>query len=144
MSDWTPTDGAPIEEHGGFRLIRAGGDGERWGAYEHVLGISGATVGATGLSMDIQTIPPGAESPPHIHAGFEAALYILSGRIIHRFGARLEHAFEAGPGDFIYVLPDYPHQSLNPSVSEPVVLVVARTTADGHAGNVVLEIESEG
>ena len=143
MQPWMPEGAAPIEEHGGFRLIRGGSDGERWGAYEHVLGISGATVGARGLSMDIQTIPPGAQSPPHIHAGFEAGLYILSGRIIHRFGPRLEHSFEAGPGDFLYVLPDYPHQSLNPSESEPVVLVVARTTADGHTGNVVVEIDTE-
>ena len=108
-----------------------------------MLGISGTTVGATGLSLDIQTIPPGAQSPPHIHAGFEAGLFILSGRITHRYGPRLEHAFEAGPGDLIYVLPDYPHQSQNPSETEPVVLVVARTTADGHAGNVVVELEAE-
>lgn len=47
--------------------------------------------------------------------------------------------FENGPGDFIYVAPDVVHTSRNPSDSEPCVLIVARTTADGHAGNVFVD-----
>ncbi len=128
-----------IFRHGGFSHIRAGGQGENWGDYSHILGISAETTGATSLSMDIQTIPPGAEAAPHIHAGFEAGLYILSGEIIHRYGPDMEHEFSAGPGDFIYVAPDFPHMSMNPSDSEPVVLVVARTTAGGFSENVMLE-----
>ncbi len=125
-----------IESVGGFSVIRAGGDGIHFGDYHNAVGVNAHTVGSAGLSMDLQTIPPGVESPPHIHAGFEVALYILSGRIIHRWGARLEYEAAAGPGDMLYVSPDLPHQSLNASDSEPVVLVVARTTADGAAGNV--------
>ena len=128
-----------IEDYGAFRVIRPGHRGENWGSYEHVLGLSAETVGAKGLSMDVQTIPPRAESPIHLHAGFEAGLYILSGHIIHRFGPGMSKSIESGPGEFIYVQPDMPHQSLNPSDSEPVVLIVARTTADGHSGNVVVE-----
>ncbi len=128
-----------VEDYGAFRVIRPGDRGENWGSYEHVLGLSAQTVGAQGLSMDVQTIPPGAESPIHLHAGFEAGLYILSGRIIHRFGPGMSNSIESGPGEFIYVQPDVPHQSLNPSDCESVVLIVARTTADGHSGNVVVE-----
>ncbi len=132
-----------IEDFGAFRVIRPGKRGENWGDYEHALGLSGETVGAKGLSMDLQTIPPGAESPVHLHAGFEVGLFILSGRIIHRFGPGLRTSIESGPGEFIYVQPDVAHQSLNPSATEPVVLIVARTTSDGHAGNVLTEPESE-
>lgn len=128
-----------IEKHGPFQVIRPGSNGESWGDYQHVLGISAQTVGATGLSMDVQTIPPGAKSPVHMHAGFEVGLYILSGSIVHRFGPGMSQSVESGAGEFIFVQPDEPHQSLNPSQSEPVVLIVARTTADGHAGNVVVE-----
>lgn len=127
-----------VETHGPFRVIRAGGHGENWGAYTHALGISAATVGARGLSLDVQTIPPGAASPPHAHAGFEAALYILSGRIVHRFGPDLTDEVENGPGDFLYVESDVVHLSLNPSPTEPCVLVVARTTAAGAAANVIV------
>lgn len=128
-----------IEKHGPFQVIRPGIHGDNWGDYQHVLGISAQTVGAKGLSMDVQTIPPGAESPIHMHAGFEVGLFILSGRIVHRFGPDMSLSVESGAGEFIFVRPDEPHQSLNPSQREPVVLIVARTTADGHAGNVVVE-----
>jgi uncharacterized RmlC-like cupin family protein len=129
-----------IESIEGFSVIRGGGDGIHFGDYHNAVGINARTVAATGLSMDLQTIPPGAKSPPHIHAGFEAALYILSGTIIHRWGERLQHESDAGPGDMIYVSPDLPHQSLNASDTDPVVLVVARTTADGAEGNVPYEL----
>lgn len=75
--------GGTVEEHGPFRVIRAGARGAGWGEYRHALGLSGATVGARGLSMDVQTIPPGSAAPPHYHAGFEVGLYILAGRIVH-------------------------------------------------------------
>ncbi len=129
-----------IESTKGFSVIRGGGDGIHFGAYHNAVGINVHTVGATGLSMDLQTIPPGAVSPPHIHAGFEVALYVLSGTIIHRWGEQLEDEASATAGDMIYVTPDLPHQSLNASASEPVILVVARTTADGADGNVPYEI----
>ncbi|MEZ4524011.1 MAG: cupin domain-containing protein [Thermomicrobiales bacterium] len=125
-----------IDNLHGFSVVRAGGDGIHFGDYHNAVGINGQTVGATGLSMDLQTIPPAAISPPHIHAGFEVALYILSGTIIHRWGERLEHECSASPGDMIYVSPNLPHQSLNASSDEPVQLIVARTTADGATGNV--------
>ncbi len=129
-----------IENHGGFSVVRAGGDGIHFGAYHNAAGINAHTVGSTGLSMDLQMIPPGAVSPPHVHAGFEVALYVLSGTIIHRWGAHLEHECEASSGDMIYVLPDLPHQSLNASNTEPVKLIVARTTADGATGNVPYDL----
>ena len=132
-----------IDNLGGFSVVRSGGDGIHFGDYHNAVGINSHTVGSTGLSMDLQTIPPGIHSPPHIHAGFEVALYVLSGAIIHRWGERLEHECTASGGDMIYVRPDLPHASYNASSSEPVKLIVARTTADGATGNVPYTLPDE-
>ena len=132
-----------VENLGGFSIVRSGGDGIHFGAYHNATGINAGTVGAAGLSMDVQTIPPGALSPPHIHDGFEVALYVLSGTIIHRWGPRLEQECVASAGDMLYVEPDLPHQSLNASDTEPVQLIVARTTADGATGNVLYTMPEE-
>jgi uncharacterized RmlC-like cupin family protein len=35
----------------------------------YFVGISGQTVGATGLSMHIVVIPPGGRAEPHVHVG---------------------------------------------------------------------------
>ena len=43
--------------------------------------------------------------------------------------------------DSLELTDDEVHQTINPSDSEPIVLVVARTTADGPAHNVVVDLE---
>ena len=51
----------------------------------YFVGISGASAGATKLSLNMVVIPPsGAE--PHIHRGYETAIYVLQGRIDIRYG----------------------------------------------------------
>src|SRR5512147_687904 len=51
------------------------------------VGIAGRTAGATGLSMNLVVIPPGGATEPHIHRGFETAVYLLKGRVETRFGS---------------------------------------------------------
>lgn len=46
----------------------------------YLVGISGETVGAQGLSMSYIVIPPGAVSEPHMHEGYETETHVLSGR----------------------------------------------------------------
>ena len=43
-------------------------------------GISGKTAGAKGLSLLKVVIPPGGAAEPHVHKGFESAVYLLQGR----------------------------------------------------------------
>jgi uncharacterized RmlC-like cupin family protein len=42
------------------------------------VGISAATAGAKGISMNLVVIPPGGAAIPHFHRGFETAIYPYS------------------------------------------------------------------
>jgi uncharacterized RmlC-like cupin family protein len=92
----------------------------------YLIGISGKTVGARGLSMHIVVIPPGARAEPHRHVGYETGLYVLEGRVLTRWGASLEQEVVSEPGDFLYVPPGVPHEAINLSATEPARAVVAR------------------
>jgi uncharacterized RmlC-like cupin family protein len=130
MSDSHDSNANGIERLDGFATVRAGAGQDRWSAASYARGISAASVGARTLSMNVATLPPGGRIEPHIHDGYEVGLYVLSGRLEHRFGPRLEQSLVNGSGDFIFVQPGVPHLALNLSDHEPVVVVVARTTAD--------------
>ena len=92
----------------------------------YFIGISGKTVGAQGLSMHIVVIPPGARAEPHKHIGYETGIYVLEGRVLTRWGERLENEVVSGPGDFLFVPPDVPHEAINLSTTEPARAIVAR------------------
>ena len=92
----------------------------------YFIGISGDNAGASGLSMSLVVVPPGAVSEPHVHDGYETAIYVLSGRVETRYGARLEHSVINEAGDFLFVPPGLPHQAVNLSNVEPARAIVAR------------------
>jgi uncharacterized RmlC-like cupin family protein len=89
------------------------------------VGISERT-GASGLSLALVVVPPGGAALPHVHRGFETAIYQLEGRVATRYGDRLEQSVETGPGDFLFIPPGVPHQPVNLSATERAVGVVAR------------------
>ena len=95
-------------------------------ALPYFIGISGRTVNATGLSMHLVVIPPGARARPHRHLGYETGIYVLAGRVLTRWGERLEHETISEAGDFLFVPPGIPHEAINLSDSEPARAVVAR------------------
>lgn len=92
----------------------------------YFIGISGQTVGATGLSMHLVVIPPGARAEPHIHVGYETGIYVLEGTVCTRWGPSLEHEVVSRAGEFLFVPPGVPHEAINLSASEPARAVVAR------------------
>ena len=92
----------------------------------YFVGISGQTVGASGLSMHIVVIPPGARAQPHVHVGYETGIYVLEGRVCTRWGYALEHEVVSEAGDFLFVPPGVPHEAINLSATEPARAVVAR------------------
>ena len=96
----------------------------------YFVGISGATVGACGLSMQLVVIPPGGAAIPHIHQGYETAIYVLSGHVETRYGPGLREVVVSGPGEFLYIAADLPHQAKNLSATEPAVGIVARNDAN--------------
>jgi uncharacterized RmlC-like cupin family protein len=89
-------------------------------------GISGKTAGAKGLSLLKIVIPPGGSAKPHVHKGFESAIYLIQGRVETRYGEGLKKSVVNVAGDFIFIPPDVPHQPVNLSDTEPAIAIVAR------------------
>ena len=119
-----------VEGHDGLMWIRGSGVCRDWNGIRYKLGMSGKNVGSRELSMNVATIPPGGVAYAHIHVGFEVMLYILEGRVRHEYGPGLKKVVENQAGDFIFIEPGVPHEVFNVSDSEPVVAVVARSSAD--------------
>ena len=94
------------------------------------VGISGKTVGARALSMNIVVIPPGGSAEPHFHAGFESAVFVLEGRVETRYGPGLEKSVITEAGDFLFIPADVPHQPVNLSKSEAARAIVVRNDPD--------------
>ena len=90
------------------------------------VGISEATAGATGISMNLVIIPPGGAAQPHLHRGYETAIYLLKGRVETRYGPGLRESVINEEGDFIFIPANVPHQPINLSKSEPAYGIVAR------------------
>jgi uncharacterized RmlC-like cupin family protein len=95
----------------------------------YFIGISGATTGATGLSMHMVVIPPGAKAEPHSHVGYETGIYVLEGRVLTRWGRDLENEVVSEAGEFLFIPPDVPHEAVNLSATEPARAIVARNDA---------------
>lgn len=104
---------------------------------ERLAAIAADTVGSRSLWAGVATMAPGARSGAHHHGDCESVIYVLSGRIHFRFGARLEESAEAGPGDFIYVPPEVVHQEINASESEAIDSIVVRSSQE----NLVVNVE---
>jgi len=92
----------------------------------YFIGVSGHTVGASGLSMHLVVIPPGARAEPHIHVGYETGIYVIEGRVETRYGAGLTESVISEAGDFLFVPPGVPHEAINLSATEPARAIVAR------------------
>src|SRR4051795_11196219 len=121
---------AAVEGHDGIFVVRAGKNCRDWNGIHYQVGLSGKNVGAKSLSMNVATIPPGGVAYAHIHVGFEVMLYILEGRVRHEYGEGLREHVDHAAGDFIFIAPGVPHEVFNLSDTEPVVAVVARSSAD--------------
>src|SRR5262245_27423242 len=119
-----------VEREAGLAGIRGSGVCRQWNGIEYKLGMSGENVGAKSLSMNVAVIPPGGVANAHIHVGFEVMLYILEGRVRHDYGDGLAYRVDHEAGDFIFIEPGVPHEVYNLSDSDPVVAVVARSSAD--------------
>ena len=92
----------------------------------YFLGISEKTVGATGLSMHLVVIPPGAKAEPHVHDGYETGIYVIEGKVLTRWGDNLENEVVSNSGEFLFIPPGIPHDATNLSPTKPARAVVAR------------------
>ncbi|MFJ6695261.1 VOC family protein [Streptomyces sp. NPDC091272] len=88
-------------------------------------GVSAETVDTKALCLHEVRIPPHTSGRPHLHAGHESAIYVISGRHEIRHGEGLTESDELGPGDMVFIPADTPHMPV--THDEPVLCVVART-----------------
>jgi uncharacterized RmlC-like cupin family protein len=107
------------------------------------VGISGANTGAQHLSMNLVVIPPGGAAQPHVHRGYETAIYLLEGRVETRYGAGLRKSVIHEAGDFIFIPADVPHQPVNLSATEPAKALVARNDPNEQESVVVYDPAAE-
>ena len=98
----------------------------------YYVGISTATAGAMGLSMNLVVIPPGGSPKAHYHKDFETAIYLLRGRVETQFGENLQESVIHEEGDFIFIPPGVPHKPVNLSDSEPALAIVSRNDPNEH------------
>lgn len=90
------------------------------------VGISGATAGAKGISMNVVIIPPSAKAEPHFHKGYETAIYLLKGDVQTFYGENLAKSIVNKTGDFIFIPEGVPHQPVNLSSTEEAIAIVSR------------------
>ena len=114
----------------GCVLIAAGAASEGPTGVTYAPGVSAVTAGASGLCLQLASLPPGARARAHRHDHNESAAYVIEGEMVLWFGERLEQRLVARPGDFIYIPSGVPHLVLNGSDTEPAVAVLARNDAN--------------
>lgn len=109
----------------------------------YFVGISRDTAGATGISMNLVVIPPGASAEPHYHKDFETAIYLLEGEVETRYGEGLKQSIVNRKGDFLFIPPGVPHQPFNLSQTEPATAVVSRNDPNEQENVVLYDASSK-
>jgi uncharacterized RmlC-like cupin family protein len=99
--------------------------------------VSARRLGSQDLWMGLSVLPAGSKTGVHHHGKSETALYVLSGVGRWWIGDKLDTMAEAHPGDFVYIKPDVVHWEENASDTEPVTMIVARTTQDAIVVNLI-------
>lgn len=90
-------------------------------------GVSAESVGSEHLWVGRVTMAPGTRTKAHLHERHETAIYVLSGTGVVYSGPELATRDEAGPGAYIFIPASTSHLALNPSTTEPLVALIART-----------------
>ena len=101
--------------------------------------ISEQLTGSQRMWMGYAVLEPGGKTGVHHHGESETAIFVISGVTRWWVGDRLDDVREARAGDFVFIPPDVVHWEQNASDTEPVEMVVARSTqeavvvaVDGH------------
>jgi uncharacterized RmlC-like cupin family protein len=123
---WNPFDD---ERRSGVVIVRPEKETLSRQRLPYFVGVSGASAGATRISMNLVVIPPHAAAEPHSHRGFETAVYMMTGRVDVRYGPALEERLRLEEGDFLFIPADMPHQPVNIG-DEPALAIVARNDAN--------------
>jgi uncharacterized RmlC-like cupin family protein len=105
--------------------------------------VSAQNAGAKALCMSLLRVPPGGSSAVHLHQNHESAAYVISGvaEMLHGEGLREPALMRAG--DFVYIPAGSPHLVRNPSQTEQLTGILARTDPNEQESVVLLpELEA--
>ena len=103
----------------------------------YFVGISGATAGSKGISMNLVISPAGGSAEPHFHRDYETAIYLVKGKVETRYGKGLQQSVINEAGDFLFIPAGVPHQPHNLSDTEAAHAIVSRNDPNEQE-NVVL------
>ena len=106
------------------------------GAMAREAAVSNSVCGAVKIWVGYVELPPGLRSAKHHHGEAESAIYIISGQARFLTGPEARDVHDAGPGDFVWVPPHEHHIEMNLSDTEPVRMVVSRSTQETLVFNV--------
>jgi uncharacterized RmlC-like cupin family protein len=106
------------------------------GAMAREAAISKTVCGAEKIWVGHVVLPPGMRSAKHHHGEAESAIYVISGHARFLTGRDGEEVHDAGPGDFVWVPPQVHHVEMNLSDTEPVQMIVSRSTQETLVFNV--------
>ena len=88
------------------------------------------TVGAQKIWLGYVELGAGQISAVHHHGEAESGIYIISGHARFYSGEALDAPQDAHAGDFVWVPPHLVHVEQNASQTEPVRMVVARSSQE--------------
>lgn len=86
----------------------------------------GSQAGVPEPGLHLVMIPPGMRGRPHVHAGQETALFMVSGEAEVWHGAGLARRSTLRPGDLLSLPPGTPHFAVN-RADVTSIAVAART-----------------
>lgn len=93
-------------------------------------GVSSSLTGSSKMWMGYAVLEPGGKTGVHHHGESETGIYVISGVTRWWVGDRLDEVREAKAGDFVFIPPGIVHWEQNASDTEPVEMVVARSTQE--------------
>lgn len=92
--------------------------------------VSKATTGSSELWMGYAVLEPGGKTGVHHHGESETAIFVISGVTRWWVGEELDDVREARAGDFVFIPPGIVHWEQNASDTDPVEMIVARSTQE--------------
>jgi len=111
---------------------------------DYFAGVSAETTGSAGLCMHLVTIPPRGLAKPHYHAHHETVIYVLAGEAGMWYGEGLREHLTVRAGQFLYIPANVPHLPYNPSETQPVTGVLARTDPNEQESVVPYDVPDPG
>jgi len=96
------------------------------------IAVSASTVGSAGIYTSVVTTAPGGRTRVHHHGECETSIYVIAGAARFSFGPTgVEHSFEAGPGDVVYIPAQEVHVEENASATDELVVLLSRNCPEG-------------